>query len=112
MGYDKGECLICYYGEFVGGEIIKNYNICKKCFLKHCPDGLHGHACYGDIVTIIESIKCDFCDKIDTCLYQVDICDKCLILLNPTGKKIISDKSTDDICSDDDDDDLYELFMK
>ena len=87
MGYDSGECILCYcnYGANVvtGGT---GYNICSSCFLKLCPRGLQGRACCAAYVQLVPDGTCDFCDCEDLCLYHVAVCDRCATELLPAEK--------------------------
>lgn len=84
MGYDCGECIICYcISGCNGSSNTIPLNICHECFKKHCPDGLRGRACCSSYVEISND-TCDICGiYMVPCLKQVAVCVGCAQNLKP-----------------------------
>lgn len=100
MGYDRGECILCYC-RCGGNEECEDeqlYNLCYKCFTKWCPDGLRGNTGIGSYCQIAPDIVCDFCEQTSICLYQVAICDEHIKLINPNDHKLTSHVVDREIC--------------
>lgn len=103
MGYGKSECIVCYCG--CGGNNATNIiqmNVCKKCFMKYCPNGLRGRACDSSYVTITRT-HCDVCDTYDTiCLTHVAVCIKHMKNMNPitdvSGRRMFHPENDDIEC--------------
>lgn len=126
MGYDSGECISCYCR--YGGNNLSNViqmTICNVCFMKQCPDGLHGRACCSSYVRISKS-HCDVCcNRGVPCLTRVAVCLRCVKEFDPIcdiskrhvynqDRKNIDESSPDsDKGKDDDDLDYahYRSFM-
>jgi hypothetical protein len=102
MGYDLGECLICYCAG--GGNNPTDdpqRNICPDCFKKSGATCLRGRA--YSYVTIHEKVICSFCETQTVCVYQADICSGCASSLNPKGHELQTkeiDENDPTICQD------------
>jgi len=72
MGYDSGECIICYCQKNSRNNMsnIIQLTVCHHCFRKQCPHGLKGRACCSSY-TSIATKDCEICGvKNIPCLYQ------------------------------------------
>lgn len=100
MGYDIGECIICYC--LCGCNNIDDdntdHNICYHCFLKYCPKGLHGRTRLGSYVQVLSNTICDLCDQTSICLYQVSVCRSCLDTINSYNHKLCTHRVDYEIC--------------
>lgn len=116
MGYDSGECISCYcqYGCNNLSNVIQ-MTICNICFMKQCPDGLHGRACCSSYVRISKT-HCDVCSNRGVpCLTRVAVCLRCVEEFDPmcdiSDRHVYHpDKKHKENSDDSDDSDDYESF--
>jgi hypothetical protein len=85
MGYDIGECLICYCKDGkCNPDADRSLNICADCFLSSGAKSLRGRS--RDCFSIYENLRCSFCAKEKVCLYEADFCDTHAESLNHSGR--------------------------
>lgn len=87
MGYDSGECIECYCrGHSNNCTNVVPRNICRECFLSHCPEGLTGRAQCQTYVRVGKKAKCDCCKaELTLCICSVAVCGRCLRDYWPPG---------------------------
>lgn len=116
MGYDIGECVICYcISGCNGSSNTIPLNICHICFKEHCPDGLRGRACCSSYVGIAIT-TCDVCGMHGvTCLEQVAVCIGCAEEIKPDidiSKFQLYMSDSDSSSGSDDEDKHYKKYEK
>lgn len=87
MGYGSEECIECYCRHHSNNpEDVVPRNICRGCFLLHCPKGLTGRARCQICVRVGEEERCDCCGLEGVaCLCEVAVCGRCLRDYWPAG---------------------------
>ena len=100
MGYDLGECLICYCHGYGNNPVqdTPQRHICKECFFKTGCNYLKGRAYSYSSISL--SAKCSFCCETKVCIVDADICSECSQSLNPSGRELQTEEVDDETCQD------------
>jgi hypothetical protein len=97
MGYDLGECLICYCHGY-GNNPTPQRHICADCFFKTGCTALRGRAYSYSGISL--SAKCSFCCETKVCIANADICSGCSQSLNPSNRELETEELEEETCQD------------